>query len=346
MRWQRAVIANSSSIHEAIAVLNLAGTKLVMVLNERGELQGTVTDGDIRRGLLRGVELNQSILNITNMEALVVPPAMSRETVIRIMVANKIEQLPIVDEQRRVVGLHLWSELVADVARDNLMVVMAGGLGTRLRPQTEQCPKPLLSVAGKPILQHIIERASNQGFSRFVLAINYLGHMIEDYFGDGNRFGVQIDYLREESPLGTAGALTLMHTTSRSPFLVTNGDVLTDVRYGELLDFHVRHSAMATMAVRVHEWQHPFGVVQIDGIQIAGFEEKPIYKSHINAGIYVLEPEALKFLKSNAYNDMPQLFTSLKEANCRTVAYPMHEPWLDVGRPDDLIRANDENQII
>jgi NDP-sugar pyrophosphorylase family protein len=223
------------------------------------------------------------------------------------------------------------------------MVIMAGGMGTRLRPHTESCPKPLLSVAGKPMLEHIIERVKLEGFSHFVLAIHYLGHMIEDHFGNGERLGVKIDYLREQSPLGTAGALGLLDPYPDAPFVVTNGDVITDIRYGELLDFHVRHNATATMAVRVHEWQHPFGVVQTEGVDIVGFEEKPVARTHINAGVYALDPEALSVLCAEERCDMPTLFERLQAKSKRTVAYPMHEPWLDVGRPEDLTRANAES---
>jgi NDP-sugar pyrophosphorylase family protein len=239
-----------------------------------------------------------------------------------------------------VVGLHLWDELLDPRQRPNLMVIMAGGQGTRLRPHTEHCPKSMLPVGGKPMLEHIIERAKAEGFCRFVLAIHYLGNMIEEHFGDGSRWQVQIDYLREESPLGTAGAIGLLNPRPQAPFVVSNGDVLTDIRYGELLDFHCRHRADATMAVRLHEWQHPFGVVRTKGVDIIGFEEKPIARSHINAGIYVLAPSALDAMKAGEHCDMPTLFSRLQEHAAKTIVYPMHEPWLDVGRIDDLARAH------
>ena len=195
------------------------------------------------------------------------------------------------------------------------------------------------------MLEHIIDRAKLEGFNHFVLAIHYLGHMIEEHFGNGERLGVQIDYLREETPLGTAGALGLLNQLPNAPFVVTNGDVITDIHYGELLDFHTRHAATATMAVRLHEWQHPFGVVQTQGIEIVGFEEKPIALSHINAGVYTLDPTALSVLTVDAHCDMPTLFERLQAKAKRTVAYPMHEPWLDVGRPADLQLADSQNQI-
>lgn len=336
-RWRHAVLPLNSSIQQVISNLNQVAIKIVMIVDSSGEFLGTISDGDIRRGLLRGLDINSPITDIIHKNAFVVPPGMARDAVKQLMIANKIQQIPIVDESHQVVGLYLWDEITTAPTRSNIMVVMVGGAGVRLRPHTENCPKPLLPVAGKPMLEHIIERAKSEGFLHFVLAIHYLGHMIEEYFGDGQRLGVQIEYLREKIPLGTAGALGLLNPLPNAPFVVTNGDVLTDIRYGELLDFHIRHNASATMAVRVHEWQHPFGVVQTRGIDIVGFEEKPIARTHINAGIYVLAPEALSFLNLEERCDMPTLFERLQERDARTVAYPMHEPWLDVGQPNDYL---------
>lgn len=338
--WQRVILPDTTTIGQAIGNLDQSAAKIVLIVNAGGVLQGTISDGDIRRGLLKGLDLSSPILNIVQRNALVVSPDMSRDIVMKLMLANKIQQVPVVDEQHRVVGLHRWDEVTTPPNRPNLMVIMAGGMGTRLRPHTENCPKPLLPVAGKPMLEHIIDRAKLEGFNHFVLAIHYLGHMIEEHFGHGERMGVQIDYLREQYPLGTAGALGLLNPLLDAPFVVTNGDVITDIRYGELLDFHLKHTATATMAVRVHEWQHPFGVVQMQGVEIIGFEEKPIARSYINAGVYALDPTALGVLASDAHCDMPTLFARLQAKSQRTIAYPMHEPWLDVGRPDDLIAAN------
>ena len=341
--WRQAILQGDATIQQAISCLNQAAIQIVLVVNEANELEGTIVDGDVRRALLKGLDLSSPISSVIHRDALVVPPEMGRELVLQLMVANKVHQIPVVDEHRHVVDLHLWDEITTPPARSNLMVIMAGGIGSRLHPHTENCPKPLLSVAGKPMLEHIIERAKLDGFTRFVLAIHYLGHMIEEHFGDGKRMGVQISYLREQSPLGTAGALGLLNPHPEESFVVTNGDVITDIRYGELLDFHIRHNAVATMAVRVHEWQHPFGVVQTEGVDIIGFEEKPVARSHINAGVYVLEPDSLSHLSIDSHCDMPALFERLQAEAKRTVAYPMHEPWLDVGRPDDLQRANTQS---
>ena len=342
-RWRKTLLPAASTIQQAIRSLDQSAMQIALVVDPAGMMVGTITDGDIRRGLLRGLNLGSPIDSIVYRTPLVVLPDMSREVVVQLMHANKNHQIPVVDEHHHVVGLHLWDEITTTPARSNLMVIMAGGQGARLRPLTETCPKPLLPVAGKPMLEHIIERAKAEGFTHFVLAIHYLGHMIEDYFGSGDRLQVRLDYLREKSPLGTAGALRLMKPRPDAPFVVTNGDVLTDVRYGELLDFHVRQNAAATMAVRLHEWQHPFGVVQTRGVEIVGFEEKPIARTHINAGVYALNPDALNLLAEDEQCDMPTLFERLHANTKRTVAYPMHEPWLDVGRLGDLRLANGDD---
>ena len=344
--WRQALLPSNATIGQAINNLNETSFRIVLVATEVGVIEGTLSDGDIRRGILKGLDLNSPITTIIRRKALVVPQEMKRELVIQLMLANKIQQIPIVDDQHHIVGLHLWDEITLPPKRPNIMVIMAGGMGTRLLPYTENCPKPLLHVAGKPMLEHIIERAKLEGFNHFVIAIHYLGQMIEEHFGDGKSLRVKIDYLREKTPLGTAGALSLLDPIPEAPFIVTNGDVITDIRYAELLDFHTRHCAASTMAVRVHEWQHPFGVVQTNGVEIVGFEEKPIARSHINAGIYALSPEALSVLTAHEHCDMPSLFERIQNKNQRTVAYPMHEPWLDVGRPDDLLAANKDHNLL
>jgi dTDP-glucose pyrophosphorylase len=338
--WRKAILSSSATVQDVISNMNMSSLRIVLVLNGQGLLEGTVSDGDIRRGLLKGLTLKSSIESVIHRAALVVPPTMGRDMVLQLMLANKIHQIPVVDDQQRVLGLHLWDEITTTPRRSNRMVIMAGGKGTRLRPFTQNCPKPLVTVAGKPMLEHIIDRAKLEGFNDFTLAIHYLGHMIEEHFGDGSRFGVNIEYLREKEPLGTAGALSLLNPRPDKSFVVTNGDVVTDIRYGELIDFHVRHSAAATMAVRTHEWQHPYGVVQTRGMEIVGFEEKPVARSHINAGVYVLSPEALDELECGVPCDMPTLFERLQTISRRILAYPMHEPWLDVGRPEDLENAH------
>ena len=338
--WKSALISESATLKQAAENLTKSTLKICLIIDGDGRLIGTISDGDIRRGLLRGLTLASSIQEIVKKNPLVVPVGISKNLIRKIMAANQIQQIPEVDGENRVLALHTWDEFSAPKALDNSMVIMAGGKGSRLRPHTEACPKPMLPVGGKPMLEHIVERAKLDGFRNFIFAVHYLGHMVEDYFGNGSRLNVKIEYLKENEPLGTAGALSLLENKLNAAFIVTNGDVITDIRYGELLDFHIRHDAAATMAVRLHEWQHPFGVVQMNGLEITGFEEKPINRTHINAGVYALNPSALNALEKNMHCDMPTLFERLQAQSQRIVAYPMHEPWLDVGRSDDLAKAN------
>ncbi len=328
-----------ATIQQAIVSLETSCTQIVLAVSEGNRLLGTLTDGDIRRAFLKGVKLDGIIDDVIHRNPLAVPPEISQDLVLQIMKINKIHQLPIVDQDGVVVGLHVWDSILAPKAIENMILIMAGGKGTRLRPHTENCPKPMLEVGGKPMLQHIIEKAKADGFHNFVISLHYLGHMVEEYFGDGSKFDVRIDYLKEEMPLGTAGCLSLLTEFPDLPFIVTNGDVITDIHYNEFLDFHNRHESSATMAVRQHEIQNQFGVVRTRGIEIEGFEEKPVYRSHVNAGIYVLEPHTLKNLEYQQHCDMPTLFERVKKNAGRTIVYPMHEPWLDVGRPTDLVFA-------
>ncbi len=340
--FRQSLLSYPATIQQAVECIDQAGVQIAVVVDARQRLIGTVTDGDVRRGLLRGLTLASSADEIIQRDPFVLPASMDRQAVVGLMQANRIHQIPVVDEDRRVIGLHVLDELTQPVRQPGRMVIMAGGKGTRLRPYTESCPKPMLPVAGRPMLEHIIEHARADGFERFTISLFYLGEMIREHFGDGSRWNVAIDYVEESTPLGTGGALSLLDPPPDAPFIVTNGDVLTDVRYSDILAYHQSHGAEATMAVRSHEWQHPFGVVHTDGVEIAGFDEKPVLRTHINAGIYVLGPAALTHLESCEHCDMPRLFERLQASHMRTIVYPMHEPWLDVGRPDDLERARSE----
>lgn len=342
--WRNAVISPNSKIRDAIMRLNSAGLKICLVADEGGRLVGTLSDGDIRRGLLRGLKIDDPLKDIIRSNCLVVTADLTYDVVLQLMTGNKIQQIPIVDELHRLIGLHLWDDITQPIDRDNRFVIMAGGRGQRMMPNTEGCPKPMLEIAGKPMLLHIIERAKLQGFSNFIISVHYLGEIIQNYFMDGKKFGVNISYLKEDLPLGTAGALSYLPDSGDGiPIVVSNGDVITDINYGELVDFHSRQGAAGTMAVRGHEWQHPFGVVTTSGVDIVAFEEKPITYTYINGGIYALDSKVLALLTKGEYCDMPELFQRIQKKNKRVVAYPMHESWIDVGRPDDLKKINSKS---
>ncbi|MDA8926837.1 nucleotidyltransferase family protein [Gammaproteobacteria bacterium] len=334
--WKETLLSIDSTIKDAIKCLDKTGLKIVLVIDKNNNFKGTISDGDIRRGLLNDMNLESKIDRILHKDALVVPDGLELDLIKSLMNSNKIFQIPIISDEQQVIGLHYWGEISTVSERQNYMIVMAGGMGKRLMPHTEHCPKPLVEVAGKPMLEHIIEQAKIDGFKNFIFSINYLGHMIEEHFGDGSRFGISIEYIKENEPLGTAGSISLIKNKINRAAVVTNGDVITDIHYGEILDFHEKHQAKATMAVKVYEQQNPFGVVETQGLEIISLKEKPITTDYINAGVYVISPSAVKKLETGSYCDMPDLFRKIIDDNEMTIVYPMHEPWVDVGRPADL----------
>ena len=337
--WKKALVKNNAKIKNVIKNLNHTGFQITLIVSSNGKLVGTVTDGDIRRGLLKGLDFNSPINSIMNINPMVAPQKIKKKDAIQLMKSNKIYHLPLVNKSHHVVDMFFLNESEIAANLSNTFVIMAGREGKRLYPLTKNTPKPLLKVGNKPILEHIIERAKLQGFKNFIISVNYLADKIIKYFGDGSKWHVNINYLKEKSPLGTAGALSLLKPKPNNCFLVTNGDVLTEINYSELINFHSLHKAKATMAVQVYESQQPYGVVKTDGIKLVGFEEKPISRSHINAGIYVFEPTVLNHLANNQNCDIPALFNQLQKYKKRTIVYPIHETWLDLGRINDFKKA-------
>lgn len=340
--WRKTLISGDLDLRTVVQLLDSVALKILLLVDSNQRLIGTISDGDIRRALLANCSLQDSVLKVVHKNPLVVDSNLSRPEVLKLMRLKKIYQIPIVDSKKKVIGLHLWDEVREF---DNYFVIMAGGRGERMLPYTKDCPKPMLHVSGKPMLQHIIEKAKLQGFKNFIISTNYLGDTIKDYFRDGKNLDVNIQYVDEKIPLGTAGSLSLISNVVKGSIIVVNGDVLSGVNYADMLDFHDIHQAFATMALREYEWQNPFGVVTLNGVNIIKIEEKPVIKSHVNAGIYVLNRGALDLLRSDCYCDMPTLFDKMKDECKKIIAYPIHEKWLDVGRPDDLFKANNEYSI-
>lgn len=338
--WKKAIINQNATLDDAIKNLNKNSFRISLVVDSNNFLIGTLVDGDIRRGLISGLNLKSSIKNIINKKPIVASPNDPTSYILNLMLNNKVNQIPIVNKNNILVGLSLWDQINKPIRNKYKMIIMAGGKGTRLKPHTTNLPKSMVKVANKPILQHIIERAKANGFNEFIIAINHLGHIIEDYFKDGKIFDVKISYIKEKLFLGTAGAISLIKNRPKEPFVITNGDVLTDIDYSKLIDFHNKNKASATIAVRLHEIQHPFGVIETSGIELKSLSEKPIISNYINTGIYVLSPEVIDELKTNAHCDMTSLLQKIKQKGNLVVVYPMHEPWLDIGRSEDLYKAN------
>ena len=287
------------------------------------------------------IRLN-TIANVMNPNPTVAIPSMTREKILEIMKHKKLRQIPIVDELGKVIGLALFDTLLKVTQKDNWVVLMAGGLGSRLAPLTNDCPKPLLKVGGKPILENILEHFLQYGFHHFFISVNYKSEMIEAYFGDGSKWGVEIQYLREQTRLGTAGGLKLLPYKPDCPIFVMNSDLLTKINFLDMLELHQEQQSIATMAVREYELQVPFGVVQTDRYRVTEIIEKPVYKFNVSAGIYVLDPYCLDIIPPEQYYDMPRLFNTLLQQQKIVIPFLTSEYWLDVGRMDDFERANVE----
>jgi len=340
--WRNTLIAPDDPILRAIQTLDKAALQIVLVVDGNRRLLGTITDGDVRRGILRGIDLNSPASSIMNRGFHAGSAATDRSILLATMRRDNLHQLPLIDADGAVVGLETIEEILHIAERENWVVLMAGGEGRRLYPLTKDVPKPLLSVGSKPLLETILDRFIEAGFRRFFVSVNYLAEQVESYFGDGSRHNVEISYLRETRKLGTAGALTLLPERPSRPVMVMNGDILTNVDLKQILDFHNEQGAEATMCVREHAVQIPYGVAQMDGPHLRALEEKPVIRNLVNAGIYVLNPAALDLIPQDDPFNMTDVFEQLLKSNRPCAAYPIREYWLDIGRHDDFDRANSE----
>ncbi|OGW82882.1 MAG: alcohol dehydrogenase [Omnitrophica bacterium GWA2_52_8] len=336
------LISVNTQVVSAIRIIDTGSVQIALVVDEDKKLLGTVTDGDVRRGILKGIALTDKVEKIMNPKPVTAAVSASRESILALMRQKQLHQIPVLDEQHRVVDIEILDDLISAQSRNNVVVLMAGGLGNRLRPLTADCPKPLLPVGGKPLMETILENFCEYGFTQFYFAVHYKDEMIRSYFGDGSRWKVKIDYIHEEEKLGTAGALTLLPIKTKDPIFIMNADLLTKVNFQQFLNFHQEHKSEASMCVREYDFQVPYGVVKTSGQKIMSIDEKPIQRFFVNAGIYLLEPEVLKLIPKKQRYDMTDLFTELIRSKRSTSAFPIREYWLDIGRFDDLERARHE----
>ena len=327
---------------DAISIINSGESKIALVVNDQNQLTGTVTDGDIRRAILRGASTDTGITEVMNREYRHANQQDKSEEILRILNQKKLRQIPVLDENKRIVRLVILEEIEQEKVTRNPVVIMAGGQGKRLRPYTNNCPKPMLPIGGKPMLEIIIEQFSSQGFKDFYISVNYLKDQIINYFEDGHKLGVRISYLIEEEQLGTAGSLSLLPNSFDQPILVINGDVLTRLNPSQLIDFHVNNKSSATLCVRKEVYKCPYGVINSTGVILESIEEKPVHEFMVNAGIYVISPTAIDLIQPGRYLDMPELFHRLRSLDKFVTVYPLHEYWLDIGLPETLIQAENE----
>lgn len=336
------LVAPDTRLRTVIEVIDRSGLQIALVAGDGRRLLGTITDGDVRRGLLRGITLEESAHAVMNSRPLTVGPDMQGTAIEALMQRTSLHRIPVVREDGTLASLAVPSRDIAQDALPHHVVIMAGGLGSRLGELTRTTPKPLLRVGEKPILETILDGFVQQGFTSFTLTVNYLADMIIEHFGDGGRWGVSIDYVRETEPLGTAGALSRLTRRPDKPLVVMNGDLLTKVDYRKLLDFHTTTGQRATMTVREHEMPVPYGVVDVRANRIEELVEKPVKRYFINAGIYVLDASCLDFVPTNRRFDMTDLFGRLLEQGFPLGAFPIHEYWQDIGQLVDYRRANSD----
>ena len=335
-------LKQNATIKEALGIIDSGAMQIALVVDDNDKLIGTLTDGDIRRGILRGLDLDSSIETIVFKEPAVAKISSTKEEILKIALSKKLHQIPIVDDNGIVLDLKEIEELVEPKIKTSRVILMVGGLGTRLRPLTQDTPKPMLKVGNKPILQTIVEKFAEYGFVNITMCVNFNASIIRDYFGDGREFGVNIDYVLEQKRMGTAGALSLLKERPSEPFFVMNGDLLTNVNFEHIFNYHMLNKATATMCVREYDYEVPYGVVEMNDNKIKQIVEKPVQKFFVSAGIYMLSPEILDLIPKNEFYDMPTLFEKLIKLSKNVVSFPIREYWLDIGRMEEYQRANEE----
>ena len=338
--WEKVVLSPEHSVRDALAVINEEALRVCLVVDEDQHLLGVVTDGDIRRAILNNVALTQSVTVGMNPIPITVSAKLTRAQLLETMRERSILSLPVVDEAGRLIGLETWEQAAQTPSYDNPVFIMAGGFGTRLRPLTDNCPKPMLKVGDKPILETLLSQFLKAGFKNIYISTHYMPEQITDYFGDGSAWGASICYVHEDMPLGTGGALGLLPADIPAlPLIMINGDVLTTVDFNRLLDFHNKYQPVATMCVREYDYQVPYGVISGDGHRILEMQEKPIQRYFVNAGIYVVSPELFMNAPKQKRIDMPTLLEQQIAKKDDVLMFPIHEYWLDIGRMDDFHKA-------
>jgi dTDP-glucose pyrophosphorylase len=342
--WNKTLVSPSDTLENAINVINESNYRIALVVDHEKKLCGTITDGDVRRALLKHIEMESSVLSVMNPNPVVANNKVNEELLLQMMNSNDILHLPILDNEKCIQGLETLQNLIRGMKRDNPVFLMAGGFGTRLKSLTKDTPKPLLKVGNRPILEIILLQFIDAGFHNFYISIHYKHEMIREHFDNGSKWGVSIKYIHESTPLGTAGALGLLPIRSKGlPILMMNGDLITDLNIEDLLNFHNEQGGLATMCVREYKFQVPYGVVSIKNQRIKKITEKPEHKFFVNAGIYVIERKILDSISGESYLDLPNLIESQLANGDQINAFPIHESWSDIGQIDEYESVNNKH---
>ena len=345
-KWKQSVLKPSDTMGKAIKVLDREQLRIIMVSDKEYKLLGTITDGDIRRGLLNDLTLDSPLSKIMFSKPIIAGVEDSKSAIFSVMKANGIMHIPILSNDRKIIGIETLENLINAKKYNNPVFLMAGGFGTRLDSLTKETPKPLLKLGKKPILEIILEQFVAAGFKDFYISTHYKPELIRRHFGDGHNWGVSIKYIHEKEPLGTAGALALLpDNLPNLPIIMMNGDLLTKINLRSLMDFHNEHHGEATMCVREYNYTIPYGVVNVKDQQVISIEEKPVQNYFVNAGIYVLNPQIISNLKKKvSYLDMPYLLEQIIKKKDKVNMFPIHEYWLDIGQIDQYEKAKIDSQ--
>ena len=335
-------IEEDTNLIDVLKIIDKSQTKIALVTDKNYRLLGTITDGDIRRGLLQGNSLETKAKNVMNKNYRYIRHYEEERKARSLMRKEMLKVLPVLNDDNKISRLLVSDNLIPEKYLENTVFILAGGKGTRLLPHTKNCPKPMLQISGKPILEIILNQCVEYGFRNFIFSVNYLKDQIIEYFGNGENFNANIQYITEDQPLGTAGSLSLIKAKLKHPIIIINGDVLTQLNLSNLLNYHQEKNATATICVREHISKNPYGVVKLKNDKLESFEEKPIIKSLINAGVYVINPELITLVNKKEFLDMPDLLIKSKNNGGNIFAYPIHEYWIDIGRYETFEIAEKE----
>jgi len=342
---KKILVSPASSIKNTLEIIDKGSKQIALVVDDNNKLLGTVTDGDIRRAILEGEDLESSVDTVMNKNYTALSIDSNKEELKNTFKNKEINQIPLLDKNNIVRDIVLINDILKNKSKNNYVVLMAGGLGTRLRPLTEDIPKPLLPVGDKPILETIIEQFISFGFNNFIITVNYKADKIRDYFGNGEKYNANITYIEEEKRLGTAGALSLIDKKIDEPFFLMNADLLTKLNFESMLRYHLNKDNKLTIASREYKYEVPYGVLEVENEKVISLEEKPDHKFFVSAGAYILNPDLLNRIPENEYYDITELIDILLSENEDVGTFPIHEYWLDIGQHEDYKQAKDEYWI-
>lgn len=330
-RIKEFIININSTIKNAIENLQKSKAQICLVI-DKNRLKGTVTDGDIRRGILRGLNITDKISLIMNKKPIVCKNDNLKKNILNLMKINQVLQIPIIDHARKITGMYFLNNFLLKKKFNNPIIILAGGKGKRVMPYTKNIPKPMLEVYGKPILEHIINNLKSQGFNNILISVNYKKEKIIKFLKNGKDLGVNIRYINEKKVMGTSGCLSLIDKSkiSTKEIILLNGDIISSLNISEMLEYHRQNKATATMASLEFQMENPYGVIKTNDEKIIGFEEKPINKTSINAGIYIIDKKNLKYVPKKKF-DITDLFTLLLKKKKNIIIYPIYEKWIEIG---------------